>query len=118
LNLTAGSASGVTVNEIKFTKNGVLSDSSISGAYLVENGKVLAQYISITNGKIIFSGLNWSIAAGQTRKVWLAIDPASGLSAGNTVGFGLASASDVSAVDANNAAVTAAGTNTAFKYRK
>lgn len=109
VNFTAGSASGVTVSDISFMKNGVLSDSSISGAYLVENGKVIAQYNSITAGKVNFSNLGWNIAAGQTRTITLAIDPASGLSAGNTVSFSLASASDVKSVDANNAMLTAAG---------
>jgi hypothetical protein len=109
VNLTAGSASGMTVNELRFRKMGVLSDSSISGAYLVENGKVVAQYNSITAGEIVFSNLGWNIAAGQTRSLWLAIDPAAGLSAGNSVSFALESASKVVAVDANNAAAAVSG---------
>ncbi len=109
VNLTAGTASGVTVSELKFNKQGVLSDSSISGAYVVENGRVIAQYNSIASGVIDFSGLSLNIAAGQTRKVWLAIDVATGLSAGNTVGFGINSASNVTAWDANNALVSTAG---------
>lgn len=109
VNLTAGNASGLTVNEVKFTKQGVLSDSSIAGAYLVENGKVLAQYSSLNQGVLSFSNLNLNVAAGQTRKVWLAIDPAQNLSAGNTVSFALASASHVSAVDATNNVVTPTG---------
>jgi Putative peptidoglycan binding domain len=109
VNFTAGTASGVTVSDVSFTKNGVLSDSSISGAYLVENGKVLAQYNSVSMGKVNFSNLGLSIAAGQTRTLWLAIDPAAGLSAGNTVSFSLASASDVKAWDANNAAINVSG---------
>lgn len=109
VNLTAGNSSGVTVSEIKFTKQGVLSDSSISGAYLVENGKVIAQYSSLNQGVLAFSGVNLSVAAGQTRKLWLAIDPSTGLSAGNTVSFALTNASMVSAVDASNGVVTASG---------
>ncbi len=109
VNLTAGSASGITVNELKFKKNGVLSDSSIAGAYLVESGKVLAQYASLSNGVITFNGLGMNIAAGQSRNLTLAIDPVSNLSAGNTVSFGIAAASDVVSVNASNAAVTASG---------
>lgn len=109
VNLTAGNASGVTVSGIKFNKLGVLSDSSISGAYLVENGKVIAQYNSLSAGVIDFSGLAINVAAGQTRKVWFAIDVATALSAGNTVGFGISSASNVTAWDATNALVAAAG---------
>ncbi|MEK7507938.1 MAG: peptidoglycan-binding domain-containing protein [Patescibacteria group bacterium] len=109
VNLTAGTASGVTVSELKFNKIGVLSDSSISGAYVVEDGKVIAQYNSISSGVVAFSGLSLNVAAGQTRKVWLAIDVATGLSAGNTVGFGVSSASNVTAWDASNALIAAAG---------
>ena len=109
VNLTAGTSGGVTVNELKFTKNGVLSDTAISSAYLVENGKVIAQFSSLSGGVITFSNLNLGVNAGQSRKVWLAIDPATGLSAGNTVGFSVMSASAVSAVDFNNTAITASG---------
>lgn len=41
------------------------------------------------------SNLGWNIAAGQTRSLWLAIDPAAGLSAGNSVSFALESGSKV-----------------------
>ncbi len=106
---TAGNSGAVTINEIKFTKTGVISDSSISGAYLVENGKVLAQYNSISSGIIDFAGLSLSVPAGQTRVLTLAIDPSTGLTAGNTVGFSLAAAANVSATDASGNAITASG---------
>ena len=106
VNLTAGNSGAVTVTGLNFHKMGVISDSSIAGAYIVENGKVLYQYNSVNQGVIGFSGLSLSIGAGQTRTVWLAIDPTSGLSAGNTVSFGMASASDIVAFDSNNTAVT------------
>lgn len=109
VNLTAGAASGITVNELRFKKIGVLSDSSVSGAYVVENGQVLAQYNSISGGVVVFSGLGLNIAAGQTKRIELAIDPATGLSAGNTVGFGMNAAADVVAVDASGNAVSASG---------
>lgn len=109
VNLTAGVASGIAVNELRFNKTGVLSDSSISGAYIVENGQVLAQYNSIASGVISFSGLALNIAAGQTRRLELAIDPASGLSAGNTVGFAMSAAANVMAIDASGNAVSASG---------
>ena len=47
VNFTAGNAGGVTVSEVKFHKVGVLSDSSVSGAYLTQNGKVVYQYNSL-----------------------------------------------------------------------
>lgn len=110
VNLTAGAAGGITVNDLKFTRGGVLSDNSISSAYLIENGKVLAQFSSLSGGVITFNGLNLGVNAGQTRKLVFAIDPANGLSAGNTVSFRLASASDVMAVDNTGTAVAVSGT--------
>ena len=109
VNLTAGNSSGVTVSQIKFKKSGVLSDSAISGAYLVEDGKVVAQYSSLSGGVITFSSLSLSVAAGQTRTFQLAIDPAQNLSAGNTVGFSVLSSADITAMDATNSSVTPSG---------
>ncbi len=109
VNFTAGTSGAATVNELKFHKTGVLSDTAISSAYLIESGKVLQQYSSLSQGVIDFANMNMSVNAGQTRTLWLAIDPSTGLSAGNTVGFAITSASDVMSVDYNNTAVTATG---------
>jgi len=109
VNLTAGTSGAATITGIKFTKTGVVSDSAISNAYLVESGKVVAQYSSISGGVITFSGLNLNVNAGQTRGLSLGIDTTSA-SVGNTIAFKLNAASDVTAVDYNNAAITAAGT--------
>lgn len=110
VDFTAGVSGGITLNGVKFTKTGVISDSSIAGAYLVYNGQIIAQYNSISAGVVDFSGMSFSIPAGQTRTLWFAIDPSTGLTAGNTTAFALSSAMNVVAVDANNVAVTASGT--------
>jgi hypothetical protein len=110
VSFTAGNAAGVTVSEVKFHKVGVLSDSSVAGAYLVQNGKVLYQYNSLNQGVLDFSGMSLSVPAGQTVTLTLAIDVSGGLSAGNTTSFSLNSATDVSAVDANNKVVIPTGT--------
>lgn len=109
VNFTAGNSGAVTVSELKFHKTGVLSDSSVAGAYLTMNGKVIAQYNSINQGVVDFSGLNWQIPAGTTQEIMLAIDVAGGLAAGNTTGFSLTSMSDVSAWDTHNTAITPNG---------
>jgi hypothetical protein len=109
VNFTAGNSGAVTLSGVNFQKTGVLSDSAISGAYLTENGQVVAQYNSLNSGLLSFSGLNLSIPAGQTVTLTLAVDISGGLSAGNTTGFSLPMASDVSAWDTNNNAITAAG---------
>jgi len=109
VNLTAGTSGGVTVSEIKFHKVGVLSDSSVSGAYLTQGGKVIYQYNSLSSGVLDFSGMTLNIPAGQTVELTLAIDVSGGLSPGNTTSFSLNSASDVSAWDSSNNALTATG---------
>jgi hypothetical protein len=109
VSLTAGNSGAVTVSAINFHKTGVLADSAIGGAYLIQNGQVVAQYNSISNGVISFSGLSLSIPAGQTENYQLAVDVAGQLSAGNTTGFSLNAASDVTAWDTNNTAITPSG---------
>jgi hypothetical protein len=109
VDFTAGDSGAVTISSINFNKVGVLSDSSVSGAYLIQNGQVIAQYNSLNQGVLSFSGLQLSIPAGQTLDLQLAIDPASGLNAGNTVSFSLDAASDITAFDVNNNALTAMG---------
>ncbi len=109
INLTASNSGAVTVTDLKVHKLGVLSDSSVSGAYLIQNGQVLFQYTSLNQGTIDFSGMNLSVPAGQTQTLWVAIDPSSGLNPGNTVSFAVNSAADVTAFDGNNTAVTASG---------
>ena len=53
--------------------------------------------------------MNLSIPAGQTVTLTLAIDVAGGLSAGNTTAFLFRRASDVTALDSNNNAITPSG---------
>jgi len=108
--LTAGNSGAVTVTQIQVNKTGVLSDNAISGAYLIQNGQVVAQYNSINSGVITFSGLNLSIGAGQSQEYTFAIDVSGGLSAGNTTGFSIESASDITAwTGSSNTAVTPTG---------
>ncbi len=106
---TAGVAGPVTISSIKFRKVGVLSDSSIAGAYITEGGRVLSQYNSISGGFVNFAGLSLTVGAGQSRTFGLQIDPAAGLNAGNTVSFSLNSAADIVSFDASNAAVNETG---------
>lgn len=107
--LTAGNSGAVTVSSLSFQQNGVLAESAISGAYLTQNGQVVAQYSSLNNDVLTFSGLDISIPAGQTEVYDLDVAVSQGLSAGNTTSFSLPSASDVSAFNSANTAVTATG---------
>jgi hypothetical protein len=109
-NLTAGNSGAVTVSQLVFQKNGVISDSAIANAYLVQNGQVVAQYSSLNSGVLTFSGLGLSIPAGQSEEFQLAVGLSSGsVNAGNTTSFSLPSATDVTAFGSNNAAVTPSG---------
>jgi hypothetical protein len=108
--LTAGNSGAATVSQLVFQKNGVISDSAVANAYLVQNGQVVAQYASLGNGVLTFSGLNLSIPAGQTQEFQLAVGLSSGSAqAGNTVSFSLPVASDVTAWSSSNVAVSATG---------
>ena len=109
VSFTAGNSGAVTLSGVNFQKTGVLFDSAISGAYLTQNGQVVAQYNSLNSGLLSFSGLDLSIPAGQTVTLTLAVDISQNLSAGNTTAFSVPSASSVTAFDSNNNAVTAAG---------
>ena len=87
MNFTASNSGAVTVTDVKVHKTGVLSDSSVAGAYLTQNGQVIYQYTSLNQGVIDFSSMSLSVPAGQTVDLTVAIDISTGLSAGNTVGF-------------------------------
>ncbi|MDP2598369.1 MAG: peptidoglycan-binding domain-containing protein [Candidatus Liptonbacteria bacterium] len=106
--LSAGAGSAVNVSAINFHKAGVMSDSSVNGAYITRGGQVIAQYNSLSSGVISFSGLNINLPAGQTVDFGLAIDVAGGIGAGNTVSFNL-SGSDVMSSDASGNAIVASG---------
>jgi len=108
VNFTAGNSGPVTITDIKLHKVGTISDSQVGGAYITESGKVLSQYSSISQGVIDFASLNLVVAAGQTREFRFAVDP-TGVTAGNTVYFSIAGASDVASVDQNGNAITETG---------
>jgi hypothetical protein len=90
-----GTNGSVWVTSAKFKKTGVVSDSSISNAYLSLGNNIVAQYISLSGGVVAFSGNLFEVPAGQTVDVWLRMDISSGTSNGNTIGFALDSASDL-----------------------
>jgi len=97
VNFTAGSAD-VTVTQVTVTKLGFVSDSSFNNVYLFDvNGNMLAQTSSITNTKAKFVSSNglFTVKAGTTVTIRIAADVETGISSGLGVGFGIASASDV-----------------------
>ena len=90
-----GTNGSVWVTGAKFTKTGVVSDSSISNAYLSLGNNIVAQYTGLSGGVVSFSGNLFEVPAGQTVDVWLRMDISSGTSNGNTIGFALVNAADL-----------------------
>ncbi|MCC6934092.1 MAG: hypothetical protein IT406_00120, partial [Candidatus Yanofskybacteria bacterium] len=90
------SASGaVSLDMLKFTKTGVVSDANISNAYLSMGGKIVAQYSGLSGGVLSFSGTGIMVQPGQSVDLTLRVDVSSSTSNGNTVGFNLNAASDI-----------------------
>lgn len=90
-----GTTSSVTINSLKFVRIGVLSDSSISNAYIALGENIVSQYTGLSNGVMTFTGGVLTIPANTAVDVTLRIDVANGLATGNTIGFQLNSSSDI-----------------------
>ena len=87
--VTNNTSQAVTVTGLTYTKTGVVSDSNITNAYLATGNNIVAQYQSLSNGVLNFSGNLVVIQAGQSQDLTLRVDVANGASAGNTISFNL-----------------------------
>ena len=96
VNFSAGS-NPVTVTQVKVTRTGLSSDSSLNNAYLFDGATMLAQTSSFQNGVATFvnSAGIFTVPANSTKTVWVKADIASGSSNGATYMFGINQASDV-----------------------
>ncbi len=104
---TASNGAGATISSMKFIRTGVVSDSNISNLYLAdESGVIFAQYSSLNNGVAMFDGINLQVNAGQSRVVTLRMDLSSSASAGNTLGWQLATATTSSGASVSGTPVT------------
>ena len=99
VDFTAGTDSAKTVTSIKVTKTGVAPDAEISNVKLFEGAAQLGSTQGLSSSSATFSGLSVSIGAGDTKVITIKCTIAAGANASNTVGFGIASTSDVSASD-------------------
>lgn len=93
--VTNNTSSAVTVNALRFTKTGILSDSNISNAYLSIGNNIIAQYTGLSQGVITFSGVGAVVGAGSSADMTLRVDVSSNAANSNLVAFQLGSASDV-----------------------
>ncbi|HUY69822.1 MAG TPA: peptidoglycan-binding domain-containing protein, partial [Candidatus Tyrphobacter sp.] len=106
---TASNAKGETVTGLTFTKVGVVSDSNITNAYLVDStGSVVAQYQSLSSGVATFTGLSLNVAAGASATYTLKVDLSTSANAGNTIAWQLTSATVSSGDTVTGTPVTAA----------
>jgi len=94
--VTNGTGSDVWVTGLKFHKGGVLSDSSISNAYVSIGNNIVAQYMGLSSGVVTFSGNLFDVPANSSVDATLRIDLSTGVSSSNIVNFAFQSASDVS----------------------
>ncbi|MCC6405336.1 MAG: hypothetical protein IT405_03040 [Candidatus Yanofskybacteria bacterium] len=90
-----GASGAVSLDMLKFVKTGVVSDANISNAYLAMGGKIVAQYSGLSGGVLSFSGTGITVQPGQSVDLTLRVDISTGTSNGNTIGFNLNAASDV-----------------------
>jgi len=106
VNFTASSDGDVKVTTLKFKRTGISSDTTLSNLYLYNGSTKLTDGGSLSSGVVTFnnaSGL-FTVPAGTTMAVTIKGDvDDNNASSGQTIGFQLASASDVST---NGAAVS------------
>lgn len=111
VNLMASEAT--TVNTLALTLTGVnaTSDIASSGVYLYNGNDRITEGKSVVSSTrmVTFSALNLNIGAGDTANLRVVADVASAASAGNTVGFSLASASDITATSSVNGSFPLSG---------
>ena len=94
--LTANSGS-VTVNQIVLTLGGVGTVDNLENVYLYKGTMRLTdgRNINSSTRKATFTGLNLSLAAGETVYLWARADIADPAAAGDTASLGIAGSADV-----------------------
>ncbi len=100
VNFTAANDGAVTINTVAFTRTGIGNASNFNNVYLYDGATRLTtgRSVNSSTNKVTFTGLNYTIAAGQTKTLTLTADIAG---SGNNNSFGIASASDITSTGAN-----------------
>jgi len=86
-----------TVTSLAFTRLGIASDVDLSQLYIYDGDDQLAEYSSFNDKVVTFvnsAGL-FTVPAGETKTVTLKADVANGTSASKTIGFKIATDTDV-----------------------
>ncbi len=98
-NFTAAADGSATIKTLKLKRTGISSDTTVDNLYLYNGSTKLTDGGSLSSGIVTFnsaSGL-FTVPAGQTMAVTVKGDLNSAAGAGNTLGFSLEAASDVTA---------------------
>lgn len=97
LNFTAGSDGSVVLDGFTLRRMGVGSASNFSGVYVYDGSNRLtsARTINSTSNEVTFTGLNTTIPAGSTKKLWVTADIASSITSGQTSNLVLEAANKV-----------------------
>lgn len=97
VNFTASSDGDVRVNTLKFKRTGISSDNNLTNLYLYDGNTKLTDGGSLSSGMVTFnsaSGL-FTVPAGTTKSITVKGDINETATAGQTIGFQLVVASDV-----------------------
>jgi len=95
-NFTNGTNAELKVTALALKRIGVSADTTLASVYLYEGMNRLSDAASVSSGKITFNssaGL-FSVAAGATKKLWVAANIA-GATSGQTVGVGILDAASI-----------------------
>lgn len=90
----SNNGSAMVVDSVTLRRVGPGATSDISAVYLYEGASRLTtgRSVNSSTNEVTFSGLNLSLASGQTRTLWVAVDVATGAAAGNVHAFELSKA--------------------------
>ena len=84
-NLHNGGSASMNVDSVTLRRVGPGATTDISAVYLYEGSSRLTtgRSVNSSTNEVNFTGLNLSLAAGQTRTLWVAVDISTGAAAGN-----------------------------------
>ncbi|MEK7545643.1 MAG: hypothetical protein AAB554_01030 [Patescibacteria group bacterium] len=84
-NVSNNGGSAMVADSVTLRRVGPGATTDLSSVYLYEGSSRLTtgRSVNSSTNEVTFTGLNLSLAAGQTRTLWVAVDIATGAAAGN-----------------------------------
>jgi len=95
--INVGAGQAVTVNSIAVHRDGVAVDADISEVKIYDGNTQLGstQALNTITHKAVFTGLNWAIAAGQTKVLTIKANISATATPGDLVNMGIKANSDI-----------------------